>query len=62
MTTIVSIAIPKESFSLTGSGHDIVRLAEACKRKMQMMEQNSQDPMQCVTVDVPPEDDTLYHY
>jgi hypothetical protein len=59
MGVIVMIPIPKEGFSITGSGHDMVRLTEACKQKMKLMEQNYQDPRDLVTVDVPPEDDTL---
>ena len=53
---VVSIPVPKGSFYITGTGHDIVRLVAACKDRMRLMERYGQDPWDKVTVEVPSED------
>lgn len=59
MATMFRMHVPKCEFHLSGTGHDIQRVAEAIKEKIRQMERNNIYPDEVVIVEVPAEDDTL---
>ena len=55
----VGLNIHRREVHLTGNGHDIARVQEACAKKLKHMEENRIDPdkMQTVVVQAPHEDE-----